>query len=65
MPHKKGGQGWETGGKKKGDANMIKKTSKGYQVVSKKGKPLSKPNLTKKEAEERLREIEYFKHKKR
>lgn len=49
----------------KGDANMIKKTSKGYQVVSKKGKPLSKPNLTKKEAEERLREIEYFKHKKR
>jgi hypothetical protein len=44
---------------------MIKKTSKGYQVVSEKGKPLSKPNLTKKEAEKRLSEIEYFKQKKR
>ena len=44
---------------------MIKKTSKGYQVVSEKGKPLSKPNLTKKEAEKRLFEIEYFKQKKR
>jgi len=44
---------------------MIVKTKQGYQVKSKKGKPLSKPNLTKKEAEERLREIEYFKHKKR
>jgi hypothetical protein len=44
---------------------MIKKTSKGYQVVSEKGKPLSKPNLTRKEAEKRLSEIEYFKQKKR
>ena len=44
---------------------MIKKTSKGYQVVSEKGKPLSKPNLTKEEAEKRLSEIEYFKQKKR
>ncbi len=41
---------------------MIKKTSKGYKVTSEKGKNLSKPNLTKAEAEKRLREIEYFKH---
>lgn len=26
---------------------MIRKTSQGHQVVSKNGKPLSKPNLTK------------------
>ena len=39
---------------------MIKKTSKGYKVTSEKGKNLSKPNLTKAEAEKRLREIEYL-----
>lgn len=44
---------------------MIKKTPKGYVVVSHKGKVLSKPYATKKEAEKRLRQIEYFKHKKR
>ena len=42
---------------------MIRRTSKGYKVVSKKGKNLSKDDLSKGEAEERLREIEYFKHK--
>jgi hypothetical protein len=44
----------------------IKKTSKGYVVDSEKtGKPLSKPNLSKKGAEKRLKQIEYFKkHKK-
>jgi hypothetical protein len=42
----------------------IKKTSNGYKVVSEKiGKNLSKPDLSKKEAEKRLREIEYFKKK--
>lgn len=42
---------------------MIRKTSKGYQVVSEsKGKALSKPNLSKKAAVKRLREVEYFKH---
>ncbi len=44
---------------------MIKKTSKGYQVKSESGKNLSKPNLTKAEADARLREIEAFKHMKR
>lgn len=42
--------------------DMIRQTSQGYQVVSEKtGKPLSRPDLTKAEAEERLRVIEYFK----
>lgn len=44
---------------------MVKKTSGDkYVVVSKKGKKLSKPT-SKKKAEERLAEIEYFKHKKK
>lgn len=42
---------------------MIKKTKKGYEVVSEKGKKLSKDNLSKEGAKKRLREIEYFKHK--
>ena len=44
---------------------MLKRTSKGWQVKSESGKNLSKPNLTKEEAEKRLSEIEYFKQKKR
>jgi len=44
---------------------MIVKTKQGYQVKSESDKPLLKPNLTKKEAEKRLSEIEYFKQKKR
>lgn len=42
---------------------MIKKTSSGFQVKSKSGKALSKPNLTKKQATKRLQQVEYFKHK--
>lgn len=42
---------------------MIKKTKSGYQVKSEKGKNLSKPNLTKTEAQKRLKQIEYFKRK--
>jgi hypothetical protein len=44
---------------------MIKRTSKGYQVKSESGKNLSKPNLTKAEAEKRLAEVEAFKHMKK
>lgn len=40
---------------------MIRKTKTGHQVVSEKGKPLSKPNLTLAEAMRRLRQVEYFK----
>lgn len=42
---------------------MIKKTKSGYVVKSKSGKNLSKNNLTKKQAENRIRQVEYFKHK--
>lgn len=42
---------------------MIKKIGTIYQVTSKAGKNLGKYK-TKKEAEERLRQVEYFKKKK-
>lgn len=41
---------------------MIRKTTRGYRVVGKKGKPLSKPTLRKGQAEERLRQVEHFKN---
>ncbi len=41
---------------------MIRKTPTGFRVTSEKGKPLSKPNLTKEEAEARLAQVEMFKH---
>lgn len=40
---------------------MIKKTAKGWQVVSESNKPLSKDDLTRREAEARLAEVENFK----
>lgn len=40
---------------------VIKSTDKGYKVTSESGKNLSKPNLTKEQAEKRLRQIEWFK----
>ena len=43
---------------------MIVKTSQGHQVRSESGKNLSKPNPSKKQAQKRLRQVEYFKHKK-
>ena len=44
---------------------MIVKTSKGYVVKSESGRNLSKPLPTKQQANERLREIEYWKSKKK
>jgi hypothetical protein len=45
---------------------MIVKTPKGYQVKSETGKKnLSKPGLSKAAAEKRLKQVEYFKHKKK
>ena len=44
---------------------MIVKTKSGYQVKSKTGKNLSKPNLTKKQAQKRLKQVEYYKRKKK
>ena len=44
---------------------MIKKVKGGYKVLSEKGKKnLGGPYKTKKEAEKRLQQVEYFKHKK-
>lgn len=42
---------------------MVKKTSKGYVVVSKDGKNLGGPYATREEATKRLQQVEYFKHK--
>lgn len=43
---------------------MIKKVAGGYKVLSEKGKNLGGPYKTKKEAEKRLKQVEYFKHNK-
>jgi hypothetical protein len=43
---------------------MIKKVAGGYKVLSSKGKNLGGPYKSRKEAEKRLRAVEYFKHKK-
>jgi hypothetical protein len=44
---------------------MIKKVKEGYKVVSENGKKnLGGPYKTKAEAEKRLRQVEYFKHRK-
>lgn len=42
---------------------MIKKTGSGYKVESKTGKNLGSGYPTKKQAEKRLQQVEYFKHK--
>ena len=42
---------------------MIKKTKKGYVVLSHSGKRLGGPYKTRAAALKRLREVEYFKHK--
>ncbi len=44
---------------------MIVKTKRGYLVKSEKGKVLGGPHATRENAERRLRQIEYFKHKKK
>ena len=44
---------------------MVKSVKGGYKVYSEKGKPLSKTYPTRKQAQARLREIEYFKNKKK
>ena len=42
---------------------MIKKTKGGYKVVSKAGKNLSKPGLSKVAAKKSLAQVEHFKRK--
>jgi len=43
---------------------MIKKVKGGYKVYSESGKPLSKTLPTKTQAQNRLRQVEYYKNKK-
>ena len=43
---------------------MVRKVSGGWKVYSKSGKPLSGTYPTKKGAQERLAQVEYFKSKK-
>lgn len=43
---------------------MIKKTKDGYQVLSSKGRSLGGPYKTLEEAKKRLRQVEFFKHRK-
>jgi hypothetical protein len=47
-----------------GGHNMIKKDKTGYKVVSEKGKNLGSGYKTRAAAAKRLRQVEYFKHKK-
>ena len=42
---------------------MIKKTKGGFKVVSKSGKNLSKPGLSKGAAQKRVAQVEHFKRK--
>lgn len=46
------------------EITMIKKTKDGYKVLSEGGKNLGGPYKTKKAAEKRLRQVEFFKHRK-
>jgi hypothetical protein len=43
---------------------MIKKGKAGYKVVSEKGKNLGGPYKSKAAAQKRLRQVEFFKHRK-
>jgi hypothetical protein len=42
---------------------VIKKVADGYRVMSEKGKNLGGPYKSKKEAEKRLKQVEFFKRK--
>ena len=42
---------------------MIRRTKTGYRVVSHSGTNLSRPNLSRKAAVKRLRQVEYFKRR--
>ena len=43
---------------------MITKTKEGYKVLSSKGRNLGGPDKTLSEAKKRLRQVEFFKHRK-
>jgi hypothetical protein len=43
---------------------MIRKVKSGYKVLSEKGKSLGGPYKSKAQAQKRLRQVEFFKHRK-
>jgi hypothetical protein len=47
-----------------GGESIIKKVKGGYQVLSSKGKNMGGPYKTLEEAQKRLRQVEFFKHRK-
>jgi hypothetical protein len=47
-----------------GRGDVIRKVKRGYKVVSSKGKNLGGPYKTVEEAKKRLRQVEFFKHRK-
>ena len=46
------------------EGHMIRKTKEGYKVLSEKGKNLGGPYKSRAEAQKRLRQVEFFKHRK-
>jgi hypothetical protein len=46
------------------ERTMIKKDKSGYKVLSEKGKNMGGPYKSKAAAQKRLRQVEFFKHKK-
>ena len=46
------------------EGKMIKKMKAGYKVVSEKGKNLGGPYKSRAAAQKRLRQVEFFKHRK-
>lgn len=55
---------WVLAGLKKGRLNMIRKVNGKYQVFSSKGRNMGGPYKTLEEAKKRLRQVEFFKHRK-
>jgi len=50
--------------RRKWEVKMIVKVKEGYQVLSERGKHLGGPYKTREEANKRLRQVEFFKHRK-
>lgn len=46
------------------EGNLIKKVKEGYKVLSENGKNLGGPYKSKAAAQKRLRQVEFFKHRK-
>jgi hypothetical protein len=58
------GPGHLIGQREIGRLTMIRKTSGGYKVLSEKGKNLGGPYKSRAKAQKRLRQVEFFKHRK-